>query len=136
MARLYLCVIALLLFACVPALAQNIIANPGFESGAFPPWTVTDQAAGSGSFFVNSGTTTSLSSHTTVGPSSGTFYAVSDQMGPGAHSLRQTFTIPAGAVRVILAFKMFVPTLTLQWLSTQRAWTIRPFPTSMAAWTS
>jgi hypothetical protein len=88
--------------------ADQLIVNGGFESG-FTGWTVTDQAGGSGSFFIddNDGSTP-LTGEPTVGPASGSAYAVSDQGGPGTHALTQAFTVPAGASNVVLSFDMFV----------------------------
>src|SRR5262249_26210400 len=51
---------------------------------------------------------TTYSSHPTVGPASGPFYAVSDQQGPGTHALIQNFTVPGAASSVVLTFQMFV----------------------------
>jgi hypothetical protein len=89
--------------------ASELLTNGGFESGTFSGWTVTNQTgsfAGS-NFFVVSGTTTLQSSSTTVGPASGTFYAVSDGLGPGTHVLTQTFTVPGPASSVVLSFDLF-----------------------------
>jgi hypothetical protein len=85
----------------------QLITNGGFETGDFTGWSTFDQAGGSGSFFVLSGTTEPLSGMPTVGPASGTFYASSDQTGPGAHALIQSFTVPTLATSVILSFDMF-----------------------------
>ncbi len=86
----------------------QLISNGGFETGLFAPWTVTDLAGGSGSWFVNSGATTPVSGNATVGAAGGTFYAVTDQTGPGTHVLEQSFTVPVGALSVILGFDMFM----------------------------
>lgn len=88
--------------------ALELIANGGFETGTFAAWSVTDQAGGSGSFFVTGAPFTPLSLFPTVGPAAGLFYAVSDQTGPGAHTLIQSFIVPAGSGSVILSFDMFV----------------------------
>ncbi len=87
--------------------AVELITNGGFETGDFTGWSLFDQAGGSGSFFVDNTTSTPLSGSPTVGPAGGSFYAVSDQNGPGAHVLLQSFTInPASTA--ILSFSMFV----------------------------
>jgi len=91
-----------------PTSAAQLIINGGFETGGFAGWTVADQAGGSGSFFVTGAATTPLSGFATVGPRSGTFYAVSDQTGPGTHALIQSFIVPVGSSSVILSFDMFV----------------------------
>ena len=43
-----------------------------------------------------------------TGPATGSFYAVSDQAGSGAHALTQSFTIPGPALSVTLSFSLFV----------------------------
>ena len=86
----------------------ELIANGGFETGDFTGWTVTDLADSSGSFFVNADGTTPLSRSATVGSATGKFYAVSDQIGIGTHTLSQTFTVPGSAASVVLSFNMFV----------------------------
>jgi hypothetical protein len=92
------------------AKANQLIANGGFETGTFADWTVVDQAGGSGSFFIsNPGAATPVSGFSTAAnPSGGSFYAVSDQTGPGCHVLLQSFTIAAAASHVQLTFQMFV----------------------------
>jgi hypothetical protein len=85
----------------------ELIQNGGFETGNFTGWSPNVQAGSSGNLYAASGTTTPLSSHTTVGPDSGTFYAVTDQTGGGAYSLTQSFTVTPGATSVILSFDLF-----------------------------
>lgn len=86
--------------------AVELITNGGFETG-FTGWSLFDQAGGDGGFFLGSTTFTPLSGSPTVGPAGGNFYAVSDQNGPGAHVLLQSFTINSGST-AILSFSMFV----------------------------
>ncbi len=88
---------------------NEAIANGGFETGTLTGWTTPVIPGSSGGFLVRSGTTLPFSGLTTVGPRSGTFYAVNDQTGPGTHALIQTFTVPASssASGVILSFDMF-----------------------------
>lgn len=100
-------VIAAGLVGAQGAFAAELISNGGFESG-LSSWTVTNQAAGSGSWYAATGTSAPLSGLSTVGPASGTQYAVTDQTGPGAHALTQSFTVAPGAASVILKFDMFV----------------------------
>lgn len=102
-------VVVLLLGGRAWAVPVQLITNGGFETGTFAGWTVTDLAGGSGSFFIDDAVGgTPFSAQATVGPASGSFYAVSDQTGPGTHALSQAFTVPAGASSVILSFDMFV----------------------------
>jgi hypothetical protein len=110
MKRTALIAVVLTSLASARAAAIELLTNGNFETGTFAGWTVTDQAGGSGSFFVDTpGTTTPLSGILTTGsPANGSFYAVSDQTGPGAHTLLQSFTVPIGATSVILSFDMFV----------------------------
>jgi hypothetical protein len=91
------------------AYSSQLLTNGGFETGTFSGWTVVNQTGSfpGSNFFVVAGTTTPQSGLTTVGPASGSFYAVSDGIGPGAHALIQTFTVPAPASTVILSFDLF-----------------------------
>jgi hypothetical protein len=92
--------------------ALQLLNNGDFETGTFADWTVTNQAGGSGSFFIDTpGTTTPLSGLSTSaagGGAHGSWYAVSDQTGPGTHALTQSFTVAPGSGAEILSFDMFV----------------------------
>src|SRR5882724_5751367 len=90
--------------------AVQLVSNGGFETGTLAGWTVASQAGSfpGSNFFALSGTTTPQSGSTTVGPASGTFYAVSDQSGSGTQTLRQSFTVPGPALSVMLSFRLFV----------------------------
>lgn len=86
----------------------QLITNGGFES-AFAGWSVTDLAGGSGTWFIDDADgLTPFSAQATVGPASGSFYAVTDQFGPGTHVLEQSFFVPVGATSVFLSFDMFM----------------------------
>ena len=91
-----------------PASAQQLITNGGFESGSLSGWTTANQTGSSGGFFARSNGTQFDPFRSTVGPKSGSYYAVSDQTGNGSHALLQTFTVNAPASAVILSFDMFV----------------------------
>ena len=94
--------------ALVPSLsASQLILNGGFETGNFTNWVVTN-SSGDGTFSVATAPVTPLTGNPTVGPSSGTYYAVSDQYGPGSYAITQTFTVPAGSLSSILSFNVFV----------------------------
>jgi hypothetical protein len=89
--------------------ADELLTNGNFATGTLEGWNVDNQAGGSGTFVVISGTVTPIGGQVTVGPPPDSkFYAVSDQTGPGAHALSQLFTVPAGATSAILSFDMFV----------------------------
>lgn len=90
------------------AQAAELIVNGGFETGDFTGWNVTDQPGSGGTFFVTSPPFAPISGAPTVGPASGSFYAISDQGGPSANALWQTFTVPGTASSVILSYDMFV----------------------------
>lgn len=86
----------------------QLINNGGFETGDFTGWTVTDLAGSSGSWFVDSDGTTPASGFSSAGPAAGSFFAVTDQGGPGTHALEQAFTVSLGASSVIVSFDMFL----------------------------
>jgi hypothetical protein len=103
------CALILVLGPVTPAKADELLTNGNFATGTLEGWNVDNQAGGFGTFVVISGMVTPMGGQPTVGPPAGsTFYAVSDQIGPGAHALSQMFTVPAGATSVILSFDMFV----------------------------
>jgi len=105
------CLILITLSLCFPssAKADQLIVNGGFETGTFAGWTVANRAGSfpGSSFYVIAGTVLPQSGMTTVGPASGTFYAVTDQVGAGTHSLLQTFVVAPGSGSVILSFDLF-----------------------------
>ena len=97
----------LLAFVCASASAASageLVVNGSFESNGgvntntFAGWTESDQAAGSGSIFAQTGTTAPPPHPITVpAPPLGAFSAMSSQGGPGSHILYQNVTIPPGA---------------------------------------
>jgi hypothetical protein len=93
----------------VPAFGAELLTNGGFENG-LNGWTVANEnhVNETGNWFANSGTTAPLSGKATIGAESGSFYAMSDQTGPGAHVLGQSFTVAPGSGSVVLSFDMFV----------------------------
>jgi len=107
------CVVLLLVLATtagsLSASATQLLTNGGFETGTFAGWSEMTQAGGSGSFFVDGAAALGpLSGNSTAGPAAGSFYAVSDQVGPSTNALTQTFVVPGAASSVILSFDMFV----------------------------
>ena len=87
----------------------DLITNGGFETGDSTGWTIAS-LGNTGSFFIDTpGTPTPLTGLPTQGnPQGGSFYAVSDEVGPGTRVLLQPFTVPQGLVPVKLSFDMFV----------------------------
>jgi hypothetical protein len=86
---------------------SQLITNGGFETGSFSGWTVASQAGSAGNFFVLSGATAPLSGLATVGPADGSFYVSSDETGPSALVLLQSFTVSGPVSSVVLSFSMF-----------------------------
>lgn len=78
--------------------ATEVLVNGGFETGDFSGFTRTDQAGGSGTFYVqNYGAGTPLNGFPTpVQADGGTFFASTDQSGPGSHTISQLFSAIAG----------------------------------------
>ena len=102
-------VAAVLTWATMASASQiELVTNGNFEVGTLAGWTVNDLAGGSGTFsFDTPGTTTPISAHPTLSTAAnGTGYAVSDQLGPGTHALRQTINVST-SYSVILTFDMF-----------------------------
>lgn len=89
--------LAMFVLVQVAAAATPIVDNGGFETGSFTGWTVFDQAGGSGSWSVYSGTVSPQSSTPIPAPAQGTFAATTDQLDSGTHILYQDVTIPAAS---------------------------------------
>jgi hypothetical protein len=101
-----LAMLGLVLGVGVEARAGELIVNGGFETGDLTGWTEVDQSRGSGSWFATFGGDAPLSGLPINPPASGSFYAVTDQLGPGSHVLLQSFTVAPGST-VNLSFDMF-----------------------------
>lgn len=86
-----LCLFLLALTSQTQAATHEYITNGGFETGNFSGWAVTN--TGSGLWNINNGSFEPAGSQIAQAPISGSFDAVSDQTGPGFHSLYQTFTL-------------------------------------------
>ena len=87
--------------------AVELITNGGFEAG-LTGWTVTSSVGSGGSWSPDTTSSTPLTGNPTVGPFSGTGYAVTDQFGPGVNALSQDYTVPAGTTSLTLTFDMFI----------------------------
>src|SRR6202035_1323991 len=70
--------------------------------------TVTNQAGGTGTWSSQTGTTSPASGFVVPAPPQGSFAAMSDQSGPGAHALIQSFVVPGGVTSVDLSFMLFI----------------------------
>jgi hypothetical protein len=101
--------VALALEGVAVAAPIELVTNGDFETGNFTGWTVTDLAGGVGSWFISvPGAITPQSGFATANnPGGGGSYAVTDQTGPGTHSLTQTIVVPASS-SVTLSFDYFV----------------------------
>lgn len=91
-----------------PASAQELITNGGFESGSLSSWQAVSQSGGSSSFYARPNKTQINPYQSTVGPATGSYYAVSDQTGDGSAALLQTFVVAPSPSSVVLSFDMFV----------------------------
>jgi len=102
---------AVLLIACIstarPAIAAPLIVNGGFELG-FTDWTRVDQPGSDGTFFLQTGTTSPVTSTPVPPPPGGSTAAMTDAEGPGAHVLFQDFLVPATVSTATLMFDWFV----------------------------
>ena len=88
------------------AARADLVTNGGFESG-FTGWTHVDEAGSSGTWFIQSGTSSPASGIPVPAPPGPTHAAMTDQSAPGSHALLQTFTIPSLTSAVVLTFDMF-----------------------------
>jgi hypothetical protein len=89
----------------------ELVTNGDFETGSFTGWTVTDQAGSfsPGTWLIDTpGSLTPITGQLTeANPAGGSFYAVTDQGGPGTHSLTQTIVVPVSS-QVVISFDYFV----------------------------
>jgi hypothetical protein len=100
--------VGLALAAAGPAAdAAELILNGGFEGG-LAGWTVTDQAGGSGSWFLQTGASSPLNGFAVAPPPEGVNAAMTDQTGPGSHALTQGFVVPAGVTSATLSFQLYI----------------------------
>lgn len=85
----------------------ELIVNGGFEAG-FTGWTRVDQAGGSGTFHLQTGTASPVNGFPVPAPPQGTQAAMSDGDGPGSHVLYQDFFVPTGPGLFQLALDLFI----------------------------
>lgn len=86
--------------ASVVSSTSGQIINGDFETGDFSGWTLVD--TGNGTFVINDGTYNPRSPDGPLPPYSGNFSALSDQSGPGIHTIYQDVTLPPDAVTITL----------------------------------
>lgn len=110
--RMMIALPAALLALAGPAAAAELLVNGNFETGTYAGWTTGVQAGSSGDIQLDApGTTTPIAGFPTpANAAGGNFYSVTDQGGPGAYVLLQSFTVPVGATQVLLSFEQFVQT--------------------------
>ncbi len=108
MALVSLCVLGVA--STAEAAPIQLITNGGFETGggSFTGWTVTNQAGGSGNWFIQTGTTSPTSGFPVPAPPGPTHAAMTDQGGPGSHVLIQSFVVPVGVTSATFSFDRFI----------------------------
>ncbi len=95
------------------ATADNLILNGGFETNngvgtnSFISWTVFD-GPGSGTWFVQTGTSAPVNTVTVPVPPEGAFAAMTDSTGPGSHVLYQDFVVPSDLHGAALSFSTYL----------------------------
>src|ERR1700759_2207939 len=100
--RITLCGVATLLSLATNGNASQILNNGSFESG-LTGWTLTNSNNDGSGWFVTNQPQTPINGYPTPGPSNGSYYAVTDDVGPGVHAITQTFTDPAGTTSAIVS---------------------------------
>jgi hypothetical protein len=107
----------LLLAVALSANASQLFTNGGLEtnggngSTSFTGWTTGGTAGSDDDFYADDTDITPLNGFPTVGPNSGSWYAVSDMTGlvtPESSYLIQSVTIPVGTVDVAFSGDIFV----------------------------
>jgi hypothetical protein len=89
------------------AASFQLITNGDFSSG-LTSWTVVDEAGGSGSWFVQTGTGSPINGFVVPAPPSAPNAAMTDQGGPGSHMLYQDFVVPFGIDAAVIQFDYFI----------------------------
>lgn len=97
-------------FCAATVQASELLVNGGFENGggSLSGWVVADQAGGSGSWFLQTGTGSPLNGFSVPAPPGPTHAAMTDQGGPGSHVLLQSFVVPTIVTSAILNFDYFI----------------------------
>ena len=84
--------------------AASILTNGGFETGNFFGWTANVATNSNGSLNITDGGSSPNSSNPIPVATEGTYYSVTDQNGPGAYSLIQSFVASSS---MTLSFDFF-----------------------------
>jgi PEP-CTERM motif len=101
---------ALTLMALTGTSNAIVLINPGFETGTFLGWTPNVEPGSSGSLFVqkySAGVSPLSGFPFAPNPPGGTYFAITDQTGPGSYSLTQSFVVPVGTTDVTVGFQLF-----------------------------
>ena len=100
--------IALALAAASPAAAVNLITNGNFEAGSYAGWTTNVESGSIGNVQIEAydGVSPLSGFAYQANAGGGQFFSITDQTGPGAYSLTQSFTL-ASATRVTISFDHF-----------------------------
>lgn len=105
--------LALLLAGTAQAGVVELITNGDFETGDFSGWSTAKTPTSFGDFFIvpitPAGTSSPLNAFSVPGNATGgSFAAMSEQTGPNAVALTQTFTVPTGTTKLELTFTNFI----------------------------
>ena len=103
------CFVALALSCAfaLPAAADPLITNGGFESG-LNGWSHLDSTGSNGTFYLQSGTVSPVNRDAVPAPPTGTSAAMTDAQGPGSHLLWQDFSILTTSSQYLLTFNLFI----------------------------
>lgn len=93
----------------MPAFANNLLVNGGFETGDFTGWSANVESGSDGNLFVvpnDGGTAPDSGMPYAFNPAGGDLFALSDQHGSGSYALTQSFTLSSAAT-VHVSFDFF-----------------------------
>jgi hypothetical protein len=107
--RLLALAIAGLALAVPGAAHAAIVSNGDFETGNLSGWQTQDSGSISpqNKWYSYSGTTSPLNLFTVHAPPQGSFAAITDQGGPGAHFLYQDLALPVGGTQLQLSMLVY-----------------------------
>lgn len=109
--RLTICTcVGVFLLAFTANAGTQLIQNGGFESGTLTNWITNGTLGSTDAFFADNSLVTPYG-NPTVGPNTGTWYAVSDSLNlivPESTYLVQQVTIPVGTIDDVFSANIFV----------------------------